>query len=399
MVHVLHSYVVGPLEPYARGFAEDLARQGYTVGSASFQLGLIAHLSRWMANQSLAAADLTPVVIERYVNARQAAGYRNLRSAKALAPLMGYLRRRGALSDRVAPSPPTPAEVLLERYRAYLISERGLRVRVVRGYLDLVRPFVERRVRRGERDVRDLAAVDITSFMVAESRRLAPKTMQRLASALRSLLRFWHVEGLLTTSLVEAVPKVAHRSPCLPRALPPSDVAALLSSCDRESAAGRRDFAILTLLSRVGLRSGEVAGLRLDDIDWRDGVITVVGKGDRRDRLPLPSDVGQAIVDYLRHGRPSDALDRSLFIRIKAPHQGLTAGGVTQAVAAAARRVGLPTVYAHRLRHSAATSMLVAGASLAEIGQVLRHRRPLTTAVYANPQELHQAGEKPQVAC
>ena len=139
---------------------------------------------------------------------------------------------------------------------------------------------------------------------------------------------------------------------------------------------------MLTLLARMGLRAGEVAGLRLDDVDWRHGGITIVGKGNRRDQLPLPADVGEAVVAYLRESRGAAALDRSVFIRIKAPRRGLTAGGVTQAVAAAARRAGLGTVYAHRLRHSAATAMLAEGGSLAEVGQVLRHRRPHTTAAY-----------------
>ena len=137
----------------------------------------------------------------------------------------------------------------------------------------------------------------------------------------------------------------------------------------------------LILLGRVGLRAGEVAALRLDDIDWRSGELAVTGKGRRRDRLPLPVDAGEAIVAYLQHGRPPDALDRRVFIRIHAPHTGLTATAVTQAVAAAGQRAGLGTVYAHRLRHTAATSMLAAGASLTEIGQVLRHRGPLTTSI------------------
>jgi site-specific recombinase XerD len=157
----------------------------------------------------------------------------------------------------------------------------------------------------------------------------------------------------------------------------------MLATCDRRGPAGLRDHAMLILLARVGLRAGEVAALGLDDIDWCSGELVVTGKGRRTDRLPLVCDAGAAIVDYLQHGRPADALDRRVFIRIRAPHTGLTATGVTQAVAAAARRAGLGTVYAHRLRHSAATSMLAAGASLTEIGQVLRHRGPLTTSIYA----------------
>jgi site-specific recombinase XerD len=218
--------------------------------------------------------------------------------------------------------------------------------------------------------------------MIAQSRRLAPKTVQRLASALRSLLRWWHVQGLIGGPLDQAVPKVANRRPGLVQPLPPGQVGALLASCDQATAAGRRDLAMLTLLARMGLRAGEVAGLGLDDINWRCGEITIRGKRNRLDALPLPADVGEAIASYLRDGRPATALDRSVFTRVRAPHQGLTPVGVTQAVAAAGRRAGLGVIYAHRLRHSAATSILAQGGSLAEIGQVLRHRQTSTTAAY-----------------
>ena len=255
-------------------------------------------------------------------------------------------------------------------------------MKVARGYVDSVRPFVAAHAAGGEAGLRDLGAGDVTAFLTAGSRRLAPKTVQRLATALRSLLRFWHLQGLISGPLDQAVPKVANRRPGLPRPLESRQVQALLASCDGGTAGGRRDLAMLTLLARMGLRAGEVAGLRLDDIDWRLGEITIAGKGNRRDKLPLPADAGEAVAAYLQHGRPSTALDRSVFIRIKAPHRGLTSGGVTQAVAAAARRAGLGTIYAHRLRHSAATAILAEGGSLAEIGQVLRHRRPHTTAAY-----------------
>lgn len=381
MVHVLHSCVVGPLEPVAAGFAAELERQGYTVASASHQLGLVAHLSRWMARGRLSPADLAPAVIERYLRVRRSAGYRLFRSEKALAPVLGYLCRLGMAPQEAPRAEQTPAELAVEYYRDYLISERGMGARSVRGYLDLVRPFIERHV-NDEADLRVLTAGDVTSFLVTESRRLSPKTVQRLASALRSLLRYWHVRGVIDTPRAAAVPKVASRSPHLPRGLSPGEVAALLESCDRGQRAGLRDFAMLTLMSRVGLRAGEVAGLRLD-IDWRSGELIVASKGHRRDRLPLSRDVGAALADYLHRGRPRQALDRHVFLRIRAPHRRLTGGGVTQAVAAAARRAGLGTIYAHRLRHSAATSMVTAGASLTEIGQVLRHRRAVTTSIYA----------------
>lgn len=375
--------MVGPLTPYARGFAEELTRLGFTTFSARGQLGLAVHLSRWLAGAGLDATVLTTVTVDAFLVARRAAGYTQYLTPKALAPLLGYLRGLGVSPQPVVAAPATSVEELVERYRGYLLVERGLAVKAARGYVDLIRPFVTGRVSADGVELEALTAGEVTAFLVAQSRRLAPKTTQRLATALRSLLRFWHMEGLIAGSLAQSVPKVANRRAALPRPLEPLQVAAMLSGCEPDSRAGQRDLAILTLLARMGLRAGEVAGLQLEDIDWRRAEITIRGKGSRRDRLPLPVDVGQAVAGYLRHGRPATALDRSVFIRIKAPHRGLTATGVTQAVAAAAQRVGLGTIYAHRLRHSAATSMLAHGASLTEIGQVLRHRRALTTAAYA----------------
>jgi integrase/recombinase XerD len=374
--------MTGPLAPYASGLAGELARLGFTEGSAKGQLGLAAHLSRWLAAAGVGTEGLTGPMVEEYLAARRAAGYTAYLTQKALAPLLGYLRGLGVAPRAESAAPATPAEVLLEEYRCYLLAERGVQAEVARGYLDLVRPFVAHHAAAGAAGLGRLSAADVTGFLTAQSRRLVPKTAQRLATALRSLLRFWHLQGLTSGPLDRAVPKVANRRPGLPRPLEPAQVQAMLASCDRGTAAGRRDLAILTLLARMGLRAGEVAGLRLDDIDWRLGEITVRGKGNRRDRLPLPADAGEAIADWLRHGRPATALDRSVLIRIKAPHRGLTSGGVTQAVAAAAGRAGLGVIYAHRLRHSAATAILAEGGSLAEVGQILRHRRPHTTAAY-----------------
>ena len=210
-------------------------------------------------------------------------------------PLLGYLRGLGVAPWPVSAAPQTWAEELLDSYRCWLLAERGLRVKVVRGYLDSVRPFVAAHAAGGQAGLRDLGTGDVTAFMIAESRRLAPKTVQRVATALRSLLRFWHLQGLIAGPLDQVVPRVANRRPGLPRPLEPGQVAALLASCGRDTITGRRDLAILTLLARVGLRAGEAAALRLDDIDWRRGEITITGKGNRRDQLPLPADAGEAI--------------------------------------------------------------------------------------------------------
>ncbi|HVI36767.1 MAG TPA: tyrosine-type recombinase/integrase [Gaiellales bacterium] len=374
--------MTGPLAPHATGLAGELARLGFTETSARAQLGLAAHLSRWLAAAGLGTMSLTGPVAEEYLAARRTAGYAAYRTPKALAPLLGYLRGLGVAPEAEAAAPATQAEALLERYRRYLLAERGLREKVVRGYVDSVRRFVASHAVDDGTDLRWLTAGDVTAFLTGQSRRLAPKTAQRLATALRSLLRFWHVEGLISGALDRAVPTVANRRPGLPRPLEPAQVRALLASCDLGTAGGRRDLAMMTLLARMGLRAGEVAGLRLDDIDWRCGEITIAGKGNRRDRLPLPADAGEAVAVWLRQGRPPTALDRSVFIRVKAPRRGLTACGVTMAVFAAGQRAGLGAIYAHRLRHSAATAMLAEGGSLAEIGQVLRHRRPATTAAY-----------------
>jgi site-specific recombinase XerD len=375
--------VSGPLEPFALGFAGWLEQVGYTENSAGGQLRLMAHASRWLEAQGVGVGALGDVA-ERFAGERRAAGYTNYVTARALGPLLGYLRRIGATPHAPVLEPATPAEVLLERYQRYLTVERGLVPGTGVDYAHAVRPFLEQRSAGGTLDLEHLTARDVTAFVVARCRSQARGSAKLTVTALRSLLGFLHVEGDIPCSLVGAVPSAASwRLSGLPRALEPEQVQQLLGSCDLASRTGRRDFAILTLLVRLGLRSGEVAALQLQDVDWRGGELVVLGKGRRSERLPLPVDVGEAISTYLRNGRPGSAQDRSLFVRIKAPHRGLTSAGVTQVVVIAGRRAGLGSIHAHRLRHTAATRMLAAGAPLHEIGQVLRHREALTTAIYA----------------
>lgn len=381
----LRARVAGPLRQYAPGFAGDLARLGYTSESAYGQMLVMAHLSRWLAGEGLDAAGLTPLVAEQFLAARRAAGYTLYLSPKALVPLLAYLRGLGVVPEAPAAAPATRAEALLARWQYYLITERGLGPATARDYAAKARAFVAGRETAGGLDLAGLTAAEVTAFVLAACPGKPKGTAKLTVTALRSLLGFLHVEGMISEPLAQAVPAVASwRLASLPRALEPGQVAALLASCDRRTPAGRRDLAMLTLLARLGLRAGEVAALSLDDINWRAGEIIVRGKGRRDERLPLPADAGEAIAAYLADGRPRPfEAARQVFLRVRAPHCGLTSGGVTQAVFAAGQRAGIGPVYAHRLRHSAATSMLAAGAPLTEIGQVLRHRRLLSTAIYA----------------
>jgi integrase/recombinase XerD len=377
-------HVSGPLEQYAVGFQEELAALGYTPFSARGQVGVAAHLSRWMEIEGLDASALSEEVAERYLVFRRAAGYTFCRSVRYLAPLLRYLRGSGVVAQVLLSPPQTPVEAVLDRFRGYLLEERGMTAAGARGYLDAVRPFLAGCERGGEVDLAGLCAADVTRFVLAESKRLRPKTVQRKTSALRSLLNYLHVSGLIASALTGAVPSAANRGTHeLPRYLEPDQVRALLAGCDRAGAQGRRDYAVLLLMVRMGLRCGEVAGLTLEDLDWRAGQVRIRGKGNRADLLPLPVDVAEAVVAYLWCGRPAAALDRSVFIRVKAPARGLTAPGMTQIVVGASKRAGLDQLTGHRLRHTAATDMLRAGAPLQEIAQVLRHQRIGTSAIYA----------------
>jgi integrase len=206
---------------------------------------------------------------------------------------------------------------------------------------------------------------------------------QYFVSALRAFLRFCFVEGLVETDLSAAALVVTgRRRSSLPKAISKADARSLLGACDRRAALGRRDYAVIIVLLRLGLRRGEVARLTLDDIDWRAGELVVAGKGGRVDRLPLPGDVGEAIAAYLRRGRPASDR-RELFLRARAPFEPIAAGTVSSTVRRACRRAGIAEVGSHRLRHTTACEMVAANVPLPAVGQVLRHRSLQSTAIYA----------------
>ena len=371
--------VSGPLAPYAGGFRHELEAQGFRRDPVSNQLQLLAHLSRWLETKDLGPEDLSRDRSLEFLAARREAGYTLWLSERGVALLLAYLRKVGVAPAPVPPAAVTSAERLLVAFEAYLSVERGLAPGTVRNDVHVARLFLDT---RPDEDLclEELTTTDIITFVKqqAEKRSAASAT-----TGLRAFLRFCHVTGRTPRPLTDAVPKVASwRLAGLPKAVDPATVRSLLSSCDRRSAAGRRDFAVLVLLSRLGLRAGEVAALCLEDIDWRTGEILVRGKGPRLERLPLPADVGQALAAWLRRGRPRCAA-REVITRIRAPHGALSSGGIYALVIAACGRAGVPRLHPHQLRHTAATEMLRAGTSLTEIGQVLRHHSVLTTAIYA----------------
>ncbi len=277
-----------------------------------------------------------------------------------------------------------PAEELLARYRRYLLLERELDPTTVVGYVHRVRPFLAAQVTADGLDVVGLAAADVNAFVLADCGRRTRQSAKVTVTALRSLLRFLQAEGAIGAALAEGVPSVAHwRLSGLPQHLEPEQVRALFDSCDLSTPAGVRAFAILKLLVRLGLRRCEVARLQLEDIDWRAGEVVIHGKRDRHDRLPLPPDVGQALADYLEHARPRGTPDRDVFISRYTPYRALSERSISHVVAGCGVRAGLGEISAHRLRHTAATMMLTQGVPLAQIGQVLRHRSPANTAIYA----------------
>jgi len=245
------------------------------------------------------------------------------------------------------------------------------------------RLFLEAVLGVGDAWVERLTAGDVSLFLARECPRRSFARAADLVVAVRSFLRWLHIVGLIEAPLEWAVPGVADlRDRSLVRGLDPAAVTRLLASCDRRRTVGRCDYAVLLLLIRLGLRAGEVAAITLDDVDWRAGEIAVRnGKSARRERLPLSADVGEAIVSYLRRRPKSES--GALFLRVVAPVGAIRGSAVSGIVRSACRRAGLPSVGAHALRHTAATEMLRAGASLAEIGLVLRHRDEQTTAQYA----------------
>lgn len=378
------SLVTGPLGCYAAGFAADLAARGWSTDSIYRHLRLMRELSAWMSDQGVDAGQLSPSAAERFVPVVRVR-CRRLASVRALAPMLEYLRGRGVLREPGV-APESERDALLAAYQRYPRGERGLSEATVRTYAWFAAAFLDKVGDPLREVLARLTGPDVLGILErqlkSQPRRRSAAGAVLTAQVARSVLRFLHASGLVPRDLAPAVPRVARwRLAGLPARVDAATMSALLDSCDRATEVGRRDYAVLLVYVRLGLRSADMARLTLDDFDWRAGEVTIRGKGGRTDVFPLPWDVGEAVAGYLRERR--HVAGRAVFRTVLPPFRGLAPSGLGAVVRQACRRAGVPECGPHTLRHSLASGLLAAGASLPEVGEILRHSDPRTTAIYA----------------
>ena len=384
---VLSRPLEGPLSAYIAAFAQWARDQGYAWASRYRQVLLAACFSRWLGQQAVTVRRVSAGHAVRYLRSRARRVQIHRGDRAALRQFLDCLRQEGVIrSKAVTPHRRSPVEQTTQAFETYLRDERRLAEATITYYVTFVREFLADRFGRGHVTLACLTAGDVVRFVQRRASRLHVKRAKQLTTALRAFLHYGRYRGAITKDLVAAVPSVANWSmPAIPRAIPAASVRQLLASINRQTARGRRDYAILLLLARLGLRAGEVAFLELDDLNWEAGQVTVRGKRGARAALPVPADVGAAIAAYLRHGRPRSAC-RRVFLRAHAPSCGFAGpSAIACVVRDALERAGVkaPTKGAQQFRHGLATQMLRRGASLTEIGAVLRHRSPETTTISA----------------
>ena len=374
---------VGPLASAMDGFAKQLADQGFAQTSAKEKLRFVSALSLWLEGQGFALGALGEDTAAAFLSERT-----HRRSGSSTCrELLSYLRRRGDIPLAVSQEGTVgPIERLEQAYARFLTHERGLSSATVENYVPIIHAFLVERFAEGPVQLETLGAHDANRFVLRTSQHLSRRRCKLTVTALRSFLRFLYQRGNIDVDLSSAVlPVMNWRLSDLPKSLTADQVQSMLASCEQQTAVGRRDHAILLLLARLGLRAGEVVAMTLDDIDWEAGLVTVQGKGQREDALPLPEDVGEALVGYLQRDRPH-CITRRLFVRAKAPYRGFASSvAICDIVKRALARAGIdpPFKGSHLLRHSLATEMLRRGGSLEDIGEILRHRHPETTQIYA----------------
>jgi site-specific recombinase XerD len=376
----------GPLASHVEAFAAQLLHKGYAQNTVRAKCDVLADLSRWLERRGLPLAALDEGRLTQFLVTRRRRNNTRRGDRATGHQLLEHLRGLEEIAAAVQGIDRTPLACLTREFEEFLHAERGLASSTVCDYSDTARDFLADRFGGQALHLERLRPQDLHGFILREVQRVSRSHGKGAVTALRSFLRFLLQRGAIPTDLARTLPGVATwRLSHLPKSLPPEQVEQLLACCDRSTPTGKRDYAILLLLARLGLRGGEVLAMTLEDLDWERGEIVVRGKGQRLERLPLPADVGAALACYLRDVRPARTT-RRVFIRMKAPLQGFAGpSAICCVVRRALRRAGLnPELKgAHLLRHSLATNLLRRGASLGEIGQLLRHREPTTTQIYA----------------
>jgi len=376
----------GPHGEHVERYAARLVEDGLVCQRTWRCLNLVGGLLSWMAGRRASLSDLDEHGVERYLRHRERKQTIPSGDRAALKRWLSVLRDAGAIAPPAAP-PMTPQARIFQAFAEYLRAERGLAPRSVVHHLPTIRRFLHEVCPAGSDDLGKLRQENVVGYIERHAGDGSPSTGQAMCCSLRSFLRYLHHKGLHPAPLAGCVPSIRRwKLASLPTYLSAAQVEKVLRGCDRATAMGRRDYAILTMLARLGLRASEVATLTLDDIDWRSGEMLVRAKGRQRARVPIPPDVGAAVVAYLRDGRPRSSC-RRLFVRTRAPHVGFASGcAITWVARTALERAGIQGCAhhgAHIFRHSLATGLLRSGATLSEIGQLLRHESHDTTRIYA----------------
>ena len=367
-------------------YAAAIAQQGYVQHSIRTQVVVIADLSRWLQHKHILVQDLDSKVVNRFVQHHQRQKGIRRGDAGILSRFLAWLGQTGTVEQHRELPVKSPRQNVTHQFRRYLLQDRGLSTATLQYYVPFIDQFLSERFRNKTLNLSTLRAADVTGFVQRHAHRFSPGRAKLLVTALRSFFRYLRHCGEILLDLAACVPTVPNWSrSTLPKFLPPGTVQRVLSRCDRQAPLGRRNYAILLLLARLGLRAGEVVALNLEDIDWEASQMTVHGKGGRSIQMPLPTDVGEAIAAYLRNGRPRCS-SRRVFIRAKAPLGGFASSvAICVIVMRALQRAGVesPRKGAHLFRHTLACDLLRQGCSLDEIGELLRHQSPNTTAIYA----------------
>jgi site-specific recombinase XerD len=376
----------GPLSEHLDAYAAAIAAQGYGRHSIREQIVVIADFSRWLKQKQIDVQALENEVVDRFLRLRRRQQRIRRGDPKALQRLLTMLCQKGVVKPRKPPVADNAQARIVAEFQRYLLQERGLSPLTLRNYVPVVEQFLVERFQNRAPNFAKLRAPHVTGFVMRHAHQLSPVRAGLMVTALRSFFRYLRHRGAIATDLAGCVPTVPNWSlSTLPRFLPAATVERILECCDRTTSVGRRNHAILLLLARLGVRAGEVVGLSLDDIDWSTGQITIRGKGGKSAQLPLATDVGAALAAYLRHDRPRSAA-RKVFLRHRAPLVGFAnSSTISSLVMRALKHAGVESAHtgAHVLRHSLATSLLRQGGSLDEIGELLRHQSPNTTAIYA----------------